>query len=305
MKTAARVQVPATGANLGPGFDALGLALNLFNEAEFTLRGDARVIVHIEGEGAGRLPSDAGNAVAQAALRVFARAGQPSPGLEIACHNRIPLGSGMGSSAAAVLTGLLGANTLLERPFDEAQILQMAVEAEGHPDNVAPALLGGLVVSISTAGQVVARKLPPYPDRAPIFATVVLPNVDFPTRQARAVLPHQVAHEDAVFNLGRAVLVCEALRSGDMGLLSAAMEDRLHQPYRLPLIPGAQAAQAAAKKAGAAAVALSGAGPSLIAFLARNDPAIGQAMQRAFEAESVSARVFDLQPSDAGAQVST
>lgn len=304
MTASVHVSVPATTANLGPGFDALGLALDLWNEAEFSLRKDGRIVVNVQGEGAETLPDDGQNAVAAAALRVYAHAGQPSPGLQIDCLNRIPLGSGMGSSAAAVLTGLLGANALLGSPFDDDDILKMAIQAEGHPDNAAPALLGGLVVSLVEEEQVIARKLTPRSAPGPIFITLVLPQYNLPTGQARAVLPEQVPHRAAVFNISRAVLVCEALLSGDLDLLGMAMADRLHQPYRLPLIPGAQAALEAARDAGAAAVALSGAGPGLVAFSDKENVAIGLAMADAFRAAKISSRIFHFQPSEAGAQIS-
>ncbi len=298
------VSVPATTANLGPGFDALGLALDLWNEAVFTPRPDSRILVRARGEGAESLPRDQHNAIAAAALTVFARTGQTPPGLQIDCLNRIPLGSGLGSSAAAVLTGMLGANALLGNPFNSDEILARAIQTEGHPDNVAPALLGGLVASVTEGEFVLARKLTPRADRPPIFITLILPEIDFPTHQARAALPNQVAHKDAVYNIGRAVLTCEALLTGDLDLLSVAMEDKLHQPYRLPLIPGAQAALAAARQAGASAAALSGAGPSLVAFASNEDAAIGKAMAAAFKAAGISTRIFHLKPSEAGAQVS-
>ena len=298
-----RVRVPATTANLGPGFDALGLALDLWNEAEFTRRADGRLVVTVTGEGARVLPTDAHNAIASAALRIFELAGESTPGLQIDCRNRIPLASGMGSSAAAVITGILGGNALLNEPLDQDALLKITIQTEGHPDNVAPALLGGLVVCLADGDRINAYKLPPRGDRQPIHITLALPECDFPTQAARAVLPARVDRGDAIFNISRAVLVAEALCTGDLGLLGTTMEDRLHQPYRLPLIPGAQAALAAAKGAGAAAVALSGAGPSLAAFSAQNDPAIGAAMQHAFAAAGVDSRVFHLGVSDAGAEV--
>jgi homoserine kinase len=297
-----RVRVPATTANLGPGFDALGMALDLWNEAEFTRRADGRVAVMVTGEGAGTLPRDTNNLVAASALRIFELAGERPIGLQINCHNNIPLASGLGSSGAAVLSGMLAANALLDERFDLDALLKIAIQSEGHPDNVAPAMLGGLVLCMVDGERVRLHRLAPRADRKPIFITLALPACDFPTQAARAVLPVQVMRQDAVFNISRAVLVAEALRSGDLGLLGSAMEDRLHQPYRLPLIPGAQAAMEAAKGAGAEAVALSGAGPSLAAFSAHRDPAIGEAMQRAFAGTGIAARVFELSPSDTGAE---
>jgi homoserine kinase len=202
-----------------------------------------------------------------------------------------------------MLTGMLGANALLGEPLGRDAILKLAIENEGHPDNVAPAMLGGLVASIIYEENVISLKLPAKANHAPMQATVVLPDFDFPTNQARAILPKVVNRQDAIYNISRAVLVTEALRAGDLDLLGKAMTDMLHQPYRIPLIPGAQAALDAAKGAGAAAVALSGAGPSLIAFSATGEKGIGEAMRRAFEEAGLEARVFMLRISHRGASV--
>ncbi len=297
------VKVPATTANLGPGFDALGLALNLWNEAEFKCTDDSQIRVTVSGEGEESLPQNAENAIAQAALQVYDLAGKSCSGLHIHCVNRIPLGSGMGSSSAAMLTGMLGANGLLGNPFTNEEILRMAIEEEGHPDNVAPAMLGGLVASILHKERVVSMRLPTRANHGPIHATIVLPDFDFPTQQARAILPKDVKRTDAVYNISRAVLVTEALRTGNMELLGIAMKDALHQPQRLALIPGAIPALEAGKKAGASAVALSGAGPSLIAFSPKEDPVIGATMQAEFKAAGLSARIFELGTSYEGAEV--
>ncbi len=146
--------------------------------------------------------------------------------------------SGMGSSSAALLTGMLGANALLDEPFSHEEILAMATENEGHPDNVVPAMLGGLVATVLRGEQIISRKLVV----SPLTITVVLPDFYFPTKAAREILPEYVLRQDAIFNVSRAVLVIKSLETGDLGLLSEVMEDSLHQPYRLPLIPGAQAA---------------------------------------------------------------
>ncbi len=298
------VKVPATTANLGPGFDALGLALNLWNETVFSPRRDGRITLTVRGEGEGRLPTDEGNLIARAAKQVCALAGKPCPGMHIECLNRIPVGSGLGSSSAALVTGLLGANALLGGPFSDEEILKLAIETEGHPDNVAPAMLGGLVASIVHGERVFSIKLPARANHGSIHATVVLPDFEFPTERARAILPGEVSRRDAIHNISRAVLVTEALRTGDLNLLGIAMKDSLHQPYRLPLIPGAIEALEAAKEAGAAAVALSGAGPSLIAFSSGPHPSIGEAMQRAFARAGLRSRVFELSTSYEGAEVS-
>ncbi len=302
------VKVPATSANLGPGFDALGLALDLWNETEFAPAD--KFSLHIEGEGADRLAPNPKNLIVRSMQKVYDAAGKQMPTLHIHCLNRIPLGSGLGSSAAAIITGQLGANTMLNNPLSNADILTLATEIEGHPENVAPALLGGLVASTLNDGKIIARKIPvgatsrrPGEMTSPLRVTIVLPDFNFPTKQARAALPKHVSMKDAVHNISRAVLVTEAFRTGDLNLLGQVMDDALHQPYRLPLIPGAREAMDAAKKAGASAVALSGAGPSLIAFSAEKDDNIGQAMKQTFESVGLSARVFELEISDDGAKV--
>ena len=297
------VKVPATTANLGPGFDAIGLALNLWNEAEFSPASDGKINITVEGEGVGKIPLDEKNSIAEAAMLIYEKTGKPFTGLQISCFNRVPLGSGLGSSSAAMLTGMLGANGLLGSPLSDEEILKLAIETEGHPDNVAPAMLGGLVASIVHDERVLSIKLPARANRSPIHVTIVLPDFDFPTHQARAILPQEVQRKDAIFNISRSIMVTEALRTGDLNLLGNAMEDRLHQPYRLPLIPGAQNALDAARAAGAAAVALSGAGPSLIAFSSKQDPKIGLAMQKAYAKAGLSSRIFELEPSTEGAEV--
>ena len=297
------VKVPATTANLGPGFDALGLALDLWNEAEFIETMDDQVTVKVRGEGKGMLPSDASNGVAEAALLIYQLANRPFTGMQIKCLNRVPLGSGLGSSSAAMLTGMLGANALLGNPFSREEILKLAIETEGHPDNVAPAMLGGLVASIIHENHVVSLRLTLTSRRSPIHVSVVLPDFDFPTKQARAILPQQIDRKDAIHNISRAVIVTEAFRVGDMEMLGEAMEDKLHQPYRIPLIPGAQAAMGAMKEAGASAVALSGAGPSLIAFSSKAETAIGESAKRVFAEAGLNSRVYQLKISRRGAEV--
>lgn len=290
------VSVPATSANLGPGFDCLGLALNLWNQAEFTIqrfsdsndsndsaRGGDRsgIWVEIEGFGAETLPRDETNLIVKAARALSARVQMPLPeGLNIRCRNGFPPGSGLGSSSSAILLGLVGANALLNQPLTPTEILSLANEMEGHPDNVTPALLGGLTVSTVHEGQVIARKY----SVSPVSLAVVIPYFDFSTHAARAALPKHILLADAVYNLGRTPLVVEALRSGDLPLLAQVMEDRLHQPYRLPLYPGSQAAFDAAREAGASAVAISGAGPGVIAFSANESLAqqTASAMSQAF-----------------------
>lgn len=293
-----KVRVPATTANLGPGFDCLGLALDLWNEATFSIEGEG-LRLYCVGEAKG-IPTDERNLVFQA-MRFFCDwRGLPFPrGLTIHCENNIPLGSGLGSSAAATLLGILGAAALLDGPINQDEALGLAARMEGHADNAAAALLGGLAIVSTGKGNWLARKV----EIPTLRVALVLPEVHLPTHTARAALPSEVSMKDVTFNLGRAMLVVEALRYGDLGLLHQVIDDRLHLPYRLPLIPGGQRALEAAYAAGASAVTISGAGPSLIAFTAEDPAPIAQAMTSAFKEHEINSRSFVLQTTSLGAEI--
>lgn len=291
--------MPATSANLGPGFDCLALALDLWIEAEFAITSGG-LRVEVEGEGAAVLPAGPENLIYKAFEHFHRETGQrPPEGLRLRCVNRIPMASGLGSSAAAIVAGLLGANALADEPVDRPALLKLAAELDDHPDNSAACLYGGLVVVVKASGGLLTRPMPVA--QAGWRAALAVPEFDFPTREARAVLPQQVALGDAVFNTGRAVLLTEAFRTGDLLLLGEAMDDRLHQPHRIPLIPGAALAMEAAHRAGAAAVALSGAGPGLIAFCPSEAMPVARAMCRVFEEHGLTARPFDLAVATKGA----
>ncbi len=293
------VCIPATTANLGPGFDCLAVALDLWNEVTLTLEGQ-RIQVDITGEGQDLLAKDEHNLLIRAFLHFFQIYGIPQPtGLYVSCNNAIPLGSGLGSSASAVISGLLGARALLGKEIPDDEILRLAVEIEGHPDNAAAALLGGLIIVVQEQQSFYAHHI----SIPPLEIVYVLPDVHLPTRVARAALPREVLLSDAVFNLGHTALVVEALRNGDVFLLQKAMQDRLHQPYRLRLIPGAEDAFQAARQAGACAVALSGAGPGLIAFCPGNINQVTNAMIQAFEQVGVAARTWNLKTTSKGANI--
>jgi homoserine kinase len=298
------VRVPATSANLGPGFDSLGLALDIWNETIFSLEGEDCTVV-VTGEGSGTLPKDQTNLIAQAAYSLYDSLQQkPDPGLLVRCFNQIPLTSGMGSSAAALVTGLLGANALMGNPLNQQEILSILTEMEGHGDNVSPAILGGLV-AVSGAGENVAyRRVWDGSIGGDILqAAIVLPEINLPTSQARAILPAVIPHADAVFNLQKAILVVHAFETGDLELLGEVMVDRLHQPYRLAMIPGGEAVIEQARKAGAAAAAISGAGPSIIAFGLEDMNPIADAMQAAFKQAGIQSRRFITTVCSTGAQV--
>lgn len=284
------VRVPATTANLGPGFDCLGMALDLWNEVIISVEGEG-VQVRIEGFGMGEAPTDEHNLVVKAFYYLLNSRGVPvPPGMRVFCKNNIPLGSGLGSSCAAVLSGLMAANAYIDSPLEIGDILLMASELEGHPDNVCAAALGGLVACIPTNKTIITRRYQP----ASWSAAIVIPKIQFPTSVSRAALPINVSLKDAVFNVGHTLMVVDAICNGDGSLLAQSMQDRLHQPYRLKLIPGADAAFKAAMKAGAVATAISGAGPGLIAFSLDHSQRIRDAMKMEMDKEDVDALAFDL-----------
>jgi homoserine kinase len=259
---AVRVAVPATSANLGPGFDALGLALTLEDEvtAEVT---DGGVHVEITGEGAGEVSTGADHLIVRTLVRAFAAMGVESPpGLALTCVNRIPHARGLGSSSAAIVAGIVLARGLAGvGDFGDEAVLRLAAEIEGHPDNVAPCLLGGLTVAWTAADGARAVRLEPAAAIRPI---VLIPTSRGLTTHARAALPAEVPHRDAAFNVARAALLVHAL-TADPSLLLEATADRLHQEYRAPGMPETAALLHELRQRGIAAC-VSGAGPSVLAF---------------------------------------
>ncbi|GAA2431856.1 homoserine kinase [Mycolicibacterium llatzerense] len=257
--------VPASSANLGPGFDSLGLALSLYDEiqAETTESG---LVIEVTGEGAGQVPLDESHLVARAIRRGLAAGGVSASGLNIKCRNVIPHSRGLGSSAAAVVGGLAVANGLIaqsgSQPLTLDQLVQLSSEFEGHPDNASAAVLGGAVVSYTEPGPVYAAvPLALHPD---IHLFPAIPQVRSSTAETRAVLPEVIAHTDATFNVSRAALLVVALTQRP-DLLMAATEDVMHQPQRAAAMPASAEYLAMLRRSGVAAV-LSGAGPAVIAF---------------------------------------
>lgn len=292
-----RVQVPATTANLGPGFDCLGMALKFYNVVEMAVQGENRLAIEVLGEGAQDIARDEGNLVYRAAKMLFKKVGFNPPGLRIRLINNIPLARGLGSSASAVVGGLVAANVLAGTKVSLREILNMAYQLEGHPDNVAPALLGGIVVSTVVEDEVRWLKIDPPPG---LKVAVAIPDFHLPTHAAREVLPQQVGLSDAVYNLSRTALLVASLLQGRLDMLSTAMEDKLHQPYRASLIPGLKKVLAAARLAGARGACLSGAGPTVVAFADSNLEHIAKVMKETFKENGVNARTLVLEPSFVG-----
>ncbi|GIG30256.1 homoserine kinase [Cellulomonas marina] len=285
-----RVRVPATSANLGPGYDALGLALDLQDEVEVWAHPRAAVTVEVVGEGAGEVADDERHLVARALLETLDEVGAPRTGLHLRCTNRIPHGRGLGSSAAAVVGGILAARALLGEPdeLDAAAVLTLATRLEGHPDNAAPAVLGGLTLAWTPGPHAVG--LPLHPSVVPLVA---VPPVRLATARARSVLPAQVPHADAAFALARAALLVEALGRRPE-LLLAATADRLHQEYRREVMPDSLALVDVLRRAGVPAV-VSGAGPTVLVLGVRDAdgrvPA-AEALDAAFGGAMVGWRVL-------------
>ena len=296
-----KVIVPATSANLGPGFDAIGLAVSLYNHFTLSIIPEGLEFTFF-GKGRDVLFANERNYVYQAAKVVFDTVGYHPPGLHIAIFNNIPIASGLGSSSTAIVGGMVGANALLGNPLSRAELLQLATDMEGHPDNVMPAICGGLTLGVMDESGLVAEEIA-VPDGMQVV--IARPDFAMPTKEARAVLPKSLSQADVIFNLSRTPLLLRALERGDYTHLNAAMQDRIHQPYRLPLIAGAQAALDAARAQGAAGVALSGAGPSLIAFSAENHTNIMNAMHDALAEHHPHVDAWVLDIDRKGAQVET
>lgn len=262
-----RVRVPASSANLGPGYDAFGLALSLYNEVEVEAAG--KWLLEIIGEGAGTLRTDDGNEVARAMRRVFAEVGYAGAAF-VRCSNAIPVGRGLGSSAAAIVGGLVAANELVGAGLSRERLFQLAAELEGHPDNVAAALLGGFTLCSVEDGRAAVAQVDPAAGLAVIAA---ISDTELPTAESRRALPAVVTHEDAAFTAGRAGLLAAGIALGRADLLAAGSHDRLHEPYREVLIPDIAEVRAALLAAGVDGAVLSGAGPTVIGFVAGDDDA--------------------------------
>ena len=278
------IQVPATSANCGPGFDTLGLACTLYNEATYEITDTRGFKLEVTGEGADYLKPFGRNLAFASFLRVWnAVTGGERIGLKVTMTNRIPMSRGLGSSSSAIVAGLYAANALCDDYYTKDQLLDIATEIEGHPDNVAPAIYGGFTISYMENKK--AHSLRVVPAR-PLKFIAVVPDSKLPTPLARQAIPATVPHKDAVFNTSRASLLVGALLTGKYEYLGMALEDKLHQPYRAHLIPGLEDVFAAAKAAGAYNAIISGAGSTVMAYAAQEADCegIAKAMVKAFAA---------------------
>ena len=298
-----RVLAPATTANLGPGFDCLGLALDLWNRLD-VFPGDSAgaggPLVTVTGEGADELASDEGNLVYRAMAFLFHEADREMPPVRLSCHNEIPLERGLGSSAAAIAGGLAAANALCPEPFGPKELLEMAATMEGHPDNVAAAVLGGLQLVVTDEQQLYTAPISLPPD---LHAVLFIPEFRIATEDARAVMPAKVSMADAVFNMGRAALLVAGMATNHPEYLLEATKDRLHQPYRQPLFPAMKLLFQAARDAGALGVFLSGSGSTVLALSQGREMTVAYEMAEAAKQAGETGQLKITKPTIEGAHV--
>jgi len=302
--TLVRVKAPATTANMGPGYDCLGMALDVWNIIEVEVLDSGEPVVEVTGEGAGELGTGRDNLVYRSMEFLFQDAGQEMPLVRIRCDNAIPLARGMGSSAAAIAGGLVAANAICSQDYTPNDLLEMAATIEGHPDNVAAAVLGGMQLVISDKTEEGSR-LYTVPINVPpeLHAVVFVPQVRIATEDARAVLPEKVTVADAVHNIGRVGLLVASMATNHPEYLAIATQDLLHQPYRQPLFPAMKVIFKAALDAGALGVFLSGSGPTVLALTQGREMTVAYEMAEAARQASVEGNVSVTQPTGRGAHL--
>ncbi len=297
------IRIPATTANIGPGFDTFGMALTYYNYIR--VEPAQELSLTITGEGMNYLSTHKNNLIVRSAQAVYDSAGAGPVRLAFEIENNIPLSRGMGSSAGAIVGGMVAANHALKDPFSKEDLLELALRFEKHPDNVAPTLFGGFVAACRDGDQYKTFRFEPPRQ---LKAVVVIPELRLPTVKSREAIPRNIPLADAVYNLGHSVLLALSLQKGDLDAFALMLKDRLHQPYRFPLIPGAEDVVEKAMAAGAMGCVISGAGSAMIAFTKAslyNDTEIGAAMVKAFELKGIKARYLSLRADNSGAKIIT
>jgi homoserine kinase len=295
------VTVPATTANLGAGFDCIGAALTLYNEFKFTLASEATLKITVVGEEADKVSTDKSNLLYRSFVKFYDYIQQTPPNVEIEIKLGVPLARGLGSSATAIVGGLVAANQLASNPLNRSAIINLAIAIEGHPDNVVPALLGNCQLSVGEADNWHICEIPWHRDIVPVVA---IPDFELSTEEARSVLPKQINRSDAIFNISRMGLLIRALETNRPDWLKAALEDKLHQPYRQALIRGYEEVKLAAIAAGAYGMVVSGAGPTLLALTKSTQAEIvAAAMGESWAKIGVTAQVRSLHLDTRGAKV--
>ncbi|MBN3875115.1 homoserine kinase [Nostoc sp. JL23] len=294
------VTVPATTANLGPGFDCIGAALKLYNEFKFTRQEEGGLTIHVTGTEVERVQTDESNLLYQAFVKFYQHIEQTPPTVKIEIKLGVPLARGLGSSATAIVGGLVAANQLEGTPMSQSQVMELAIAMEGHPDNVVPALLGGCRLAATSGAGWEICDVPWHKDVVPVVA---IPNFELSTSEARGVLPTEVSRADAIFNTAHLGLLLRGLETGNGQWLKTALQDRLHQPYRKALIPGYDALNIAVVSAGAYGMVISGAGPTLLALADQlYSKAVEAAMLAAWQEEGITAEVRSLSLDTQGAK---
>ncbi|GCL41798.1 homoserine kinase [Anabaena sp. FACHB-1250] len=288
------VKVPATTANLGPGFDCIGAALKLYNQFEFTTLDVDGLMIQVSGVEAEKVQTDESNLLYQAFVKLYGYIEQTPPSVKIEIKLGVPLSRGLGSSATAIVGGLVAANELAGRPLSELEVMKLAIAIEGHPDNVVPALLGGcrLAATSNTGWEI--SDIPWHRDILPVVA---IPDFELSTSEARKVLPTEISRHDAIFNISHFGLLLRGLATNREEWLKTALQDKLHQPYRQALIPGYDAVNNAAIDAGAYGMVISGAGPTLLALVdTSKGKAVEIAMKNAWLQKGITStvRILDL-----------
>ena len=291
------IRVPATTANMGPGFDALGMALSQYSFFECEKAEKTEVI--IEGLESEKLTVE-NNLVIDSMNRLFEYAGKKPDGYRLKIINGVPLARGMGSSASAIIGGLMCANALIDFALEKEEILKLATEIEGHPDNVAPALLGNIIVSTSDGdGEVIYRKIEPFKG---LECVLFIPEYEVSTKDSRGVLPEKVTMGDAVHNSSNLALMVMGFINGDKPLIGKTMNDRIHEPYRKKLIKKFDELKGAALESGAFAFSLSGAGSTVIAYTSENDSEkVRKAMEEVAETNNIEGKAVVIKPCADGA----
>jgi homoserine kinase len=309
------VTVPATTANLGPGFDCIGAALTLYNQFKFTRldlspswlgKETGVVTIDVRGEEAARVDTSADNLLYKAFLNFYQHLGRTPPPVQIEIELGVPFARGLGSSATAIVGGLVGANQLAGELLDNVELMNLAIAMEGHPDNVVPALLGGCRLSASAEEAMEEWEVCDIPWHNDIVPVVAIPDFELSTQEARRVLPSHYSRADAIFNIAHLGLLLRGLETGQSDWLRASLDDRIHQPYRQTLIPGYESVRTAALALGAYGMVISGAGPTLLALAnSASAQAVVAAMADAWKAKGITGQVRSLALDTQGARVLT
>jgi homoserine kinase len=296
------VQVPATTANLGPGFDCLGAALTLYNYFTFDRTDTTETQITVKGKEAEKVSTGKDNLLYQSFLKLYEHLGQTPPNVAIKIDLGVALARGLGSSATAIVGGLVGANQLAGNPLSKEEVMRLAIAIEGHPDNVVPALIGNCQLSIADGE---AWQICPIPWNSEIIPVLAIPNFELSTEEARSVLPREISRGDAIFNMAHLGLLLRGLETAQGDWLKAALDDKIHQPYRQALIKGYQIVREAALAAGAYGMVISGAGPTLLGLAQRGRAErVASAMEKTWQSQGVETEVHLLSIDTQGARVS-